>query len=384
MRAIVISNHHTALGGAYAAARMHADILNNAGIETHIETLDSYKMEKPNHPSQYIYNRKFIEKLNRRIRLLKPDIAFIHNFVGGVSSGVVLALKEHCIPIVHVVHDYRAICPNNSCLDGKLEICTSCVENSVSVLTKRCSHGSLIKSGMVYAESLYRKYKKLYELIDHYIFVSEFSRDLITKSLNIDRSKTSVFYNSVNDIGYAGCQNEENIEFLIASRISREKGIFEFANTLYQTYPKRKLTVVGDGPDMDRLVQLPNVITKGKLPNQEVLQLLKCSKFFVMPSRWYENNPLSVIEALSVGTPVIAAKIGGLTEMISPGKNGFLFEPFSNEDLSNTLTEAAELVEAEYELMCENARKTYLATNTVEILSDNLVGLAKEIISRNK
>ena len=57
----------------------------------------------------------------------------------------------------------------------------------------------------------------------------------------------------------------------------------------------------------------------------------------VIPSECYENNPLSVIESLCLGTPVIGAKIGGIPELISVGKNGSVFEPGNITDLRNQI-----------------------------------------------
>ena len=68
-----------------------------------------------------------------------------------------------------------------------------------------------------------------------------------------------------------------------------------------------------------------------------------------MPSEWYENNPMTIIESYSVGTPVIGANIGGIPEIIVEGKTGYLFENGIVEDLKKKLKEAKGLSNSEYE-----------------------------------
>ncbi|MDD3663546.1 MAG: glycosyltransferase, partial [Candidatus Pacebacteria bacterium] len=53
----------------------------------------------------------------------------------------------------------------------------------------------------------------------------------------------------------------------------------------------------------------------------------------IIPSIWYENMPLSMLEALNLGTPVIASEIGGMPEIVKTGYNGLLFKPGDKEDL---------------------------------------------------
>jgi glycosyltransferase involved in cell wall biosynthesis len=70
----------------------------------------------------------------------------------------------------------------------------------------------------------------------------------------------------------------------------------------------------------------------------ELKLILAGSQCMVIPSIWYENNPLSVIESLCLGTPVVGANIGGIPELINPGVNGLLFEPGNVIDLQNKIS----------------------------------------------
>ena len=83
--------------------------------------------------------------------------------------------------------------------------------------------------------------------------------------------------------------------------------------------------------------QIKNVEYLGAKFDKELFDLIKNSKFFVIPSEWYENYPMLVIEAMALGKPVLAAKLGGLQEMIEENKTGWFFQPFSVKDLRSKI-----------------------------------------------
>ena len=69
--------------------------------------------------------------------------------------------------------------------------------------------------------------------------------------------------------------------------------------------------------------------------------LLREARFSVTPSECYDNNPLSAIESLSAGTPVVGARIGGIPELIQPGC-GLLFRSGNVDLLANSIAQAWE------------------------------------------
>ena len=68
----------------------------------------------------------------------------------------------------------------------------------------------------------------------------------------------------------------------------------------------------------------------------EIVRLVKHAQTMVVPSIWYENNPLSVIESLCMGTPVIGAEVGGIPELIREG-DGMLFRMGDKEELASAI-----------------------------------------------
>ena len=82
-----------------------------------------------------------------------------------------------------------------------------------------------------------------------------------------------------------------------------------------------------------------NIEFLGLLDAPEVAQLLAEARFSVVPSQWYENNPLSVVESLCAGTPVAGSQMGGIPELID-SSNGIVFQPFEKETLETAINMA--------------------------------------------
>jgi glycosyltransferase involved in cell wall biosynthesis len=86
------------------------------------------------------------------------------------------------------------------------------------------------------------------------------------------------------------------------------------------------LLIAGDGPDRAALESLGYARFLGPLPRRRVLELFRAADASLLSSSW-ENFPHTVVEALAVGTPVIATRTGGVAEVVRDGENGLLVEP---------------------------------------------------------
>ncbi len=128
------------------------------------------------------------------------------------------------------------------------------------------------------------------------------------------------------------------------------------------------LVVAGDGPDRERLETLGHARFLGPLPRADVLRLFAAADASLLSSSW-ENFPHTVVEALAVGTPVIATRVGGVAEVVRDGVNGLVVEPgdvdalagaverfFGDAELARRLAERAASSVADYEPQAIYAR----------------------------
>ncbi|HDQ04175.1 MAG TPA: glycosyltransferase family 1 protein [Deltaproteobacteria bacterium] len=336
--------------------------------------------------STFLYNKEAYKNINAYIRRIKPDIAHVHLFMGGLTLSALKALKENNIPVVHSVHDYRLICPAYLFLDGKNNICERCkTGNYLNCIIHRCSENFLTQSAILALDAYARKYlKKPIDYINEFLFVSNFAKQ---KHIYFDSSfssKSSVIYNFMPGISEIDCSKKNDGYLLFLGRLSREKGIVTLLESLAGT--NHKLKVAGTGPLFDMLKSMAtnNIELLGYKSGDELKHIIRQARFIVVPSEWYENNPMSVIEALAYGKPVIGSAIGGIPEIVVDGKTGFLFEPHDKEALKEKIDLAMAMDENKYMAMSENAKAFAHENFSPEAHYKNLIELYDKLVNKTK
>lgn len=124
-------------------------------------------------------------------------------------------------------------------------------------------------------------------------------------------------------------------------RIKNQTAIIEATKILSDEGYKFTVTIVGDGPEKVKLKTLINEYNLNKTilllgQRDDVFKLLANHRVFLLPS-FEEGNPLSIIEAMASGLVVIATKIGGPVDIVTPGKNGYLVDPYDIKTLVNEM-----------------------------------------------
>jgi glycosyltransferase involved in cell wall biosynthesis len=97
-----------------------------------------------------------------------------------------------------------------------------------------------------------------------------------------------------------------------------------------------ELVIAGDGPDREALERLGHARFLGPLGREQVLELFAAADAALLSSAW-ENFPHTLVEALAVGTPAIATRVGGVPEVLVDGENGLLVEPGDVAALSGAI-----------------------------------------------
>ena len=126
---------------------------------------------------------------------------------------------------------------------------------------------------------------------------------------------------------------------LFAGRLAPEKGVATLARAAAQAGVK--LRVAGTGPLEEELKAMPGadrIEWLGFCSGDALWNQIKGARALVLPSEWYENAPMSVLEAFASGKPVVGADIGGIPEMITP-EIGWVFPSGNVDALAGVLTE---------------------------------------------
>jgi glycosyltransferase involved in cell wall biosynthesis len=130
----------------------------------------------------------------------------------------------------------------------------------------------------------------------------------------------------------------------------------------WKNFPDLQLKIVGGGElekDVKQYIdehKMSNVELMGYLSGDTLFDVVKRSKFIFVPSEWYENNPMNVIESFALGKPVIGARIGGIPELVKEGHNGYLFESRNLDDLTKAIKKAESVLDNDYAGLGNSAR----------------------------
>ena len=265
--------------------------------------------------------------------------------------------------MIHTAHDYRMVCPAYTFTDIQGSVCEKCRgQHFYWCAAKRCSKGSALESFVMTAEIYFRNsfYSPVNNL-DGVIYVSNFSKQKhLQYNTNFSEVPSLVLYNFVAQSNRHYLAQNERRYFLYFGRLSHEKGLHTLIEAFRQM-PDLPLKIVGTGPEEKDLIdyvcvnKIANIEFMGFKTGDTLKKLVAEAAFVLVPSEWYENNPMTIIEAYSMGVPVIGAKIGGIPEILPDGKTGFLFAPKDAADLKNVVTRASQLNASDYKAMRDNA-----------------------------
>ena len=309
-----------------------------------------------------------VVSFDKMLQTFRPDIVHFHNIHSYLSPIIVRQAYQFGCKVLWTLHDYKLICPTYNCLrDNKP--CELCFKDKSQVLRKRCMKNSLPASALAYLEALRWNKETLQKYVHSFISPSSFLRDKMIEA-GYDAHKIKVICNCIDKkksdmFAQATRTATDTPYYCYVGRLSQEKGV-ERLLSIASLLPY-KLYVAGTGPLATTLqkqyAQCPHIQFTGHLSAQQVVELVSNATAMVIPSIWYENNPLSVIESLCMGTPVIGARIGGIPELIENGKTGLLYTHDNAKELRQSITSAFEKIKFDNNSIAEKSRIRFSEDN---------------------
>jgi len=284
-----------------------------------------------------LYSFEARRKMAALLQKAKPDLVHLNNFAHQIGPAVLDEIKKYGIPTVMTMHDYKLVCPTYSMLCNG-EICERCKGGRFYHCgINRCTKGSPFKSLVNMAEMyLHHSVLHIYDKIDLYISPSRFLKSKVEEM----GFKGEVVYlpNCLNVEGFEPGYKWREQTIVCVGRLSHEKGVERLIDAV-KVIGDIRLKIIGDGPLKGRLEEkvksenIGNVIFLGYRTGQDLQSEIRKSMFLVIPSEWYENNPRTVIEAFSLGKPVVGARIGGIPELVWDWETGLTYISSNIEDL---------------------------------------------------
>ncbi|MEK6206478.1 MAG: glycosyltransferase family 4 protein [Chloroflexota bacterium] len=336
VRILILHNAYKFAGGEDRAVVADQELLRSRGHETLVYHRSFNELEglspltTAGLATQAFWSRTSYVAIRKIVDDWRPDVAHFHNIVPLISPSGYEACRAAGVPVVQTLHNYRLICPAGTLLrDGV--VCELCVGKSLwPSIHYSCYRGSrresVVLAGSLTAHRLLGTWDRR---VDAYIALTTFGKEMFIKG-GLPADRIHVRHNALDVPTPAQYRGPHSAIFV--GRLSPEKGVRVLLNA-WATLPEIPLTIVGDGPLMsevrDRVAKndMRHVKVVGELPHHEVLERVRAAGMLIFPSLWYEGLGYAMVEALSLGIPIIASKMGVQLEVVIHGVTGLHFTP---------------------------------------------------------
>jgi glycosyltransferase involved in cell wall biosynthesis len=343
MRVLLVHGAYQQFGGEDSVVRAERELLERHGDEVllysrHNDEIKEFSVaDKASFFPQTVYSWKSSGEIADAVHGFQPDVAFVHNVYPLLSPSVYHKLHSLGVPAVQVLHNFRPFCPNGFYYtQGK--ICEACKDgNYLNAVQKRCYKDSYVLSGL-YALTLgSNRLAGMVDKIAGFICLTEFFK-IKMQEAGVPDSKLFVRPNFVYAPPLSVKDKDAGNYAIFMGRLSPEKGCWTLIHA-FEKLPQVPLKILGTGPleqELKDYVQakgIGNIQFLGFKSGDEKWRLLRNSMCLVVPSEWYENFPVTVLEAFMAAKPVVASRMGGLPYIVGDGQSGLLFESGKVEEL---------------------------------------------------
>jgi glycosyltransferase involved in cell wall biosynthesis len=383
MRILQVYNEYRTYGGEDTVVHLEADMLRQHGHQVELLRVSTKELDEAELLRLVAawfgtaWSFRGYSMMKKAIARFSPNMVHVHNTFPLLSPSVFWAADRAGVPVVQTLHNYRLTCAN-SLLLREDRPCQECVGHFPwSALRHRCFGSSFLRTAAVTGTNVIHRWLGTYRSKVHaFIVLTEFSREILVRA-GLPRERIHVKPNFSPPL--VSLTSPRVRRFVFAGIIARFKGV----HLLLEAWARvasagHQLLIVGDGPDRmgleRRFAAQANIVWHGKQSRQEVMDLIAGSRWLVSPSLAYENFPMSVLEALSAGTPVIVPNHGAFNSIVSDGVEGLAFSAGDADSLATALQAALDASEGAWIQWSANARNKHVSaysasTNYAQLMS---------------
>lgn len=344
MKILQVHNAYQHMGGEEVAVAAENQMLQQYKHEVHQWIVENSSISdiniftKAKIAKQSIWSGESYLEIRKRLQDLKPDIVHVHNTIPLISPSVYSACYDAGVPVVHTLHNYKLICPGAYCFRDR-NVCEDCIGKPIAypAITHGCYRKSPAQTTIAVAGLVAHKLRGTYQKnVDIYIALTRFGRQKFIEG-GLPAEKIAVKPNFVTSDIQQG--EHQGRYVLFVGKIVEYKGIETLLEAWHLLDEPIPLKIVGQGP-LEILLKssLPSGVEYlGRLPREDVLNLMKDASFVVFPSEWYEGFPMTIAEAFATASPVVTGRLGATEEIVKDGFSGWHFTPGDAHDLARTV-----------------------------------------------
>ncbi len=287
---------------------------------------------------QGVWNFHAAAEMEKLLARLPKDraIVHVHGWAKALSASIARPIAASGLPAVYTMHEYFMFCPNGGFYNyPRNHVCKLTPLSPVCWATHCDSRNYPRKIWRALRQTIMERVAHLPEIFSDFIIISKFQQGVVAHRLpsGVDIHNIS---NPIDAEDFGRKANPASGDFLFVGRLSPEKGLFCFA----EAARKAGVTPVfaGDGPAAGELrARFPEARLLGWKSPTEVKALMREARALVFPSLWFEGQPLTVLEAKAMGTPIIVSDACAGREEIVDGVSGLWFESANADALAAAL-----------------------------------------------
>jgi len=359
------------------------DCLKSAGIQ--VICLDQSDIARGTNRVQSILQGVWnLRAQNALLELLsrcrdKKTVVHVHMWSKALSPSIGPVLVASGLPVVMHLHEYFLACPNGGFFDYQAgEVCHR-DPLSLSCLTTNCDARSPLHKGWrVLRQAILHGPGQLPRGISNFIYLSTLQKEVmqphmpsgalwfrVTNPITVEKRSPAII--------------ADDAPLLYVGRMSPEKGVQLFADLVHQH--KLPAVFVGEGPIADDVrKRAPQADFRGWVSPHAVAEIMRTARALVFPSLWYEGMPVTVMEALACGIPVILSDATTAREVVIDEENGLIFR---SGDASSLLQALERVQDNDFvrRLGATAHRRYWAAPSTVERHVQELKAVYEQMLS---
>lgn len=355
---LIVHNQYQLAGGEDTVAENEGRLFEQHGHEVHYYIRSNKEIEKAClFKKIYLgfsafFSLRAYRDVSNLIKKYNIDVVHVHNTVPLISCSVYYAAKRCQCVLVQSIHNQRMLCPSGLMIRDNT-VCEDCIHYGLSQAYKhRCYKNSWLYSfAIAKAISFHRKLGS-YNKVDAFFVTTPFNLQLLKNVVDEKKIYIKPYFA---DIQPRQLKDKKRDYYIYISRVEYLKGIYVILEAFKELH-KERLIVLGVGEDRDKACryvednQLHNIEFIEWKPKQEMLQLLYDAKALVFPTQLYEGYPMTIVESMAVGTPVIGSNFGNVGTIIRDKETGLLFQHDSSEDLRKKIQYFSEHTEEAHQM----------------------------------
>lgn len=340
-KVLTCHNFYQQTGGEDLSYRDEVELLRLRGHEVIEYTRHNNEVSRTTRSqlvSALLWNRRTYVEIGQLIEQHRPDIIHCTNTLPLISPSVYDAAARYGIPVVQSLRNYRVFCAESMCMRREAP-CQNCLKANFAwqAIWNRCYRNSIVASAAVALLQKRAKRAEFYRQKVHaYYTLSRFAKLKMVEH-GMDASHIHVKPNF--SLQQAKMGKGDGGYFVFVGRLAEAKGI----RILLQAWKKLsiRLKVIGDGPLAHLVgaaaIQNPAIEWTGESDLHAALDAIGRARALIFPSIGLETFGRTIMEAFSVGTPVIAARGSTGDELITDGVTGLLYDGIRPDQLANLL-----------------------------------------------